>query len=358
MNSRVRLWLTIALPVILVLIVVGVLIFRGSGNSDNSQGNGAKTTAGTQTPQKLTPMKLALDFTPNPNHSGVYAALEKGWYREQGIDLTILPFSQSTFPDTLVATGKADVGIGGTEGVVLDAASNQKIVSIATITAHNESYLVTRADSSIQRPKDLDGKTYGGYGAPYESPIMSSVIQHDGGKGQFKSVTLGTDAIQALNSHQVDFAWVFKLDIVAAEHQGIHLKTFSVTKYGVPDYYSPTFITSQSEIADKADLLHRFMNATARGYEFARTSPQEASQLLIKGAPKGTFPDAKMVDASQQTLSPLYADTGHKWGTQSAQAWQGYVQFILPTGSVKDQANKTVSQIDSAQLFTNQFLPS
>ncbi len=355
MNPRVRLWLTIALPVVVVVIVIAILVLRGTGSTT---GNGAPTQAGTQAPKKMTSMKLALDFTPNPNHTGVYVALENGWYREQGIDLTILPFSQNTFPDTLVSTGKADVGISGTEGVVLDAAANQKVVSIATITSHNKSYLVTRADSSIQRPRDLDGKTYGGYGAPYETPIMSDVIQHDGGKGQFKSVTLGTDAIQALNSHQVDFAWVFKLDIVAAEQQGIHLKAYPVTSYGVPDYYSPTFITSQTEITDKADLLHRFMMATARGYEFARTSPQEAAQLLIKGAPKGTFPDTKLADASQQALSPLYADSGHKWGIQDAQAWQGYVKFILPTGSVKDAANKTVSQIDTAQLFTNQFLPS
>lgn len=355
MNPRVRLWLTIALPVVVVVLVIAVLLLRGTGGNTSSNTN---TASSTKAPQKLTPMKLALDFTPNPNHTGIYVALENGWYRDQGIDLTILPFSQNTFPDTLVGTGKADVGIGGTEGVVLDAAANQKIVSIATVTAHNESYLVTRADAPIQRPRDLDGKTYGGYGAPYETPIMSNVIQHDGGKGAFKSVTLGTDAIQALNSHQVDFAWVFKLDIVAAEHQGIHLKTFAVTNYGVPDYYSPTFITSQTEITNKSDLLRRFMTATARGYEFARLSPQEAAQLLIKGAPQGTFPDPKLVEASQQTLSPLYADAGHKWGIQNAQAWQDYVKFILPTGSVKDAANKTVSQLDSAQLFTNQFLPS
>ncbi len=350
--KRNRLFIILAIVLLLLIIVIG--LWRVESGSNMTGGEATHPSPG-QTAQALTPMKLALDFTPNPNHTGIYVALNKGWYRQQGIDLTILPFSPNAFPDVLVGADKAEVGISGTESVVLDAASHQQILSIATITAHNTSYLVTRADANIQRPRDLDGKIYGGYGAPYEVPIMQKVIQHDGGKGQFKAVTLGTDALQALRSHQVDFAWVFALDIVAAEHDGLHLKKFAVTDYGVPDYYSPTIITSQKEITQHADLLHRFMKATVQGYEFARSHPQEAAQLLIQTAPKGTFPNPDLVVASQQALSPLYADSGQSWGKQNDQAWKQYVQFILPTGSVKDSAGKTVTSLDGP-LYTNQFL--
>lgn len=321
-------------------------------------GNNVSSAPGTKGPQKMTAMKLALDFTPNPNHTGIYVALAKGWYRQQGIDLTILPFSQNTFPDTLVATGKADVGISGTESVVLDDVPGQpQVVSLATIAAHNMSYVVVRDDSPITSPKDLDGKTYGGYGAPYEVPIMQNVIKHAGGNGTFKNVTLGTDAISALRAKQIDFAWVFNLDIVGAERSGLHLRKFAVTDYGVPDYYSPTIISSQTEIQQKPDLLRHFMAATAQGYEFARTHADEAAQVLISQAPKGTFPDTSLVVASQESLSPLYGDPGQKWGVQRASAWQGYTEFILPTGSVKDQAGKVVSSLDANKLYTNQFLP-
>jgi ABC-type nitrate/sulfonate/bicarbonate transport system substrate-binding protein len=345
--KRSRLFIILGIVLLLLILVIG--LWRTGGSN---RGQSAPSSPGQAT---LTPMKLALDFTPNPNHTGIYVALKKGWYRQQGIDLTILPFSPNAFPDVLVGANKADVGISGTESVVLDAAAHQNILSIATITTHNTSYLVTRPDAHIQRPRDLDGKIYGGYGAPYEVPIMQKVIEHDGGKGQFKSVTLGTDALQALRSHQVDFAWVFALDIVAAEQDGFHVQKFAVTDYGVPDYYSPTIITSQKEITLHQDLLHRFMKATAQGYEFARSHPQEAAQFLIQTAPKGTFPNPALVLASQQMLSPLYADKGQPWGKQSEEAWQHYVQFILPTGSVKDASGKTVTHLDGP-LFTNQFL--
>src|SRR5437660_1373916 len=133
-------------------------------------------TTGGQGSQQLTPMTLALDWTPNTNHTGIYVALAKNWYRDQRIDLKLLPYSSSVTPDTLVANGKADVGIGFTEGVVADAAVNQPVVSIAAIIQHNTSALVTLASSGITRPRDLDGKTYGGFGAPYETPVISLVF--------------------------------------------------------------------------------------------------------------------------------------------------------------------------------------
>ncbi|GCE23038.1 ABC transporter substrate-binding protein [Dictyobacter kobayashii] len=356
MKSRTRLYLSIGIPVVIVLLVIGLLVFHSINTNDTAT---TQTTAGSKTSnQKLTPFKVALDFTPNPNHTGIYTALAKGWYKQQGIDVSILPFSQNAFPDVLVASGKADVGISGTESIVLDDASNQNVVSIATITQHNTSYLVTRADALINSPKDLDGKIYGSYGAPYEIPIMSKVIQHAGGKGKFRTITLGTDAISALRSKQIDFAWVFNLDIVGAEHQGLQLKKFAVTDYGVPDYYSPTIVTSKDEIQKNSDLLKRFMQATTQGYEFAKDHPDEAAQLLINTAPKGTFPDNKLVIASQESLSPLYTDGTQKWGFQSDAAWNGYLNFILPTGSVQDQKGKVVEakNLPASALYTNQFI--
>ena len=61
---------------------------------------------------------MALDWTPNTNHTGIYVAQQKGWYREQGIDLQILPYSDADTPEKLVATGQADFGISFEESVV------------------------------------------------------------------------------------------------------------------------------------------------------------------------------------------------------------------------------------------------
>ncbi len=347
MNSRTRLGLSIGLPILLILAVIGAFIVQ-QRSSDTSTAQG---------PQKLTTMQLALDWTPNTNHTGIYVALKNGWYKDQGIDLQLLPSSNVT-PDVLVSSGKADVGISSTESIVADAAANQPVVSIAAIMQHNTSALVTLKSSGITRAGQLDGKIYGGFGAPYENAVVGEIIKHDGGKGTFKNVTLNVDAMQALQSKRVDFAWVFEgWEVIQAQRQGTQLNIFPITDYGVADYYTPNIITSPTEMKQKPDLLRRFMAATVKGYEYARTHVQESAQDLIDVAPKGTFPDTGLVVASQQFLSPRYADTGRKWGMQDASAWHGYPEFILATGGVQDAAGKTVKSLNLDAMYTNQFIP-
>src|SRR5258708_7874533 len=187
MNPRNRLLLSIGLPILLVLLVVSVFFWQ-----QYSTQTASSNTPGTQ---KLTTLKLALDWTPNTNHTGIFVAKAKGWYREEGIDLQLLPFSSNVTPDTMVSLGQADLGISSTESVVADAATGQPVVSIAAILQHNTSALVTLASSGLTRPRDLDGKTYGGFGYSYEPAVISQIIKSDGGKGNFKNVTLDVGAM-------------------------------------------------------------------------------------------------------------------------------------------------------------------
>jgi ABC-type nitrate/sulfonate/bicarbonate transport system substrate-binding protein len=353
MNARVRLLLSVGLPILLIIVVIGAYLIQ----QHSTQPQTGTTSANGQKPQKLTTMTLALDWTPNTNHTGIYVAQQQGWYRDQGIDLKILPYSASVSPDTLVSSGKADVGISSTESIVADQATGQPVVSIAAIIQHNTSALVTLASSGLSRPRDLNGKTYGGFGAPYEPAVVGAIIKHDGGKGVFKNVNLDTGAMDALKAHRIDFVWVFEgVEGVEAQLEGVKLNVFPVTDYGIPDYYTPALITGPKQIKNEADLLHRFMTATTRGYEYARTHVKESAQMLIDGAGKGVFPNPGFVLASQQFNSAHYADTGRKWGLQDASAWQGYPQFMLNAGAVTDASGKPVTKLDLNALYTNQFL--
>ncbi len=349
MNTRTRLLLSLAIPVVLLIVVVSGFFV--------AQHTTAQTGTITIGKRSLTTMTLALDWTPNTNHTGIYVALSKGWYADEGINLKVLPYSANVSPDVLVSSGKADVGISSTEGIVADAATGQLVVSIAAIIQHNTSALVTLAGSGLNRPRDLDGKVYGGFGAPYEGAVVGEIIQHDGGTGKFKNVTLGVDAMQALESHQVDFVWVFEgWEVIQAERQGVKLNVFPITNYGVPDYYTPNIITSPNEIQQKSDLLHRFMAATMKGYDYARSNPQASAQLLIKAVTPGTFPDTGLVVASQQFLSPRYVDPNRKWGWQDAAAWHGYPEFMLNSNGILDASGKPIHSMNFDALYTNQFL--
>src|SRR5260221_4317631 len=214
MNSRARVFASIGIPGLLIIVVVGAFIWQqraaGSGTTGPTQpvSGSVCSSLKSSASQPLTTMRLALDWTPNTNHTGIYVALNQGWYRAEGIDLQLLPYSANVTPDVLVSSGKADVGVGFTEGIVDDAAVNQPVVSISAIAQHNTSALVTLASSGLTRPPHLDGTMYCGFGAAHEGPVVGEVIKNDGGKGQFKNVTLNVEAYETLGAHPTNFFWV------------------------------------------------------------------------------------------------------------------------------------------------------
>lgn len=354
MNRRNRLLLGLGIP-LLLLVIIGALYLRQQIMANPT--NLASVTPTAHCHGQLTPMKFALDWTPNTNHTGIYVAQQKGWYAAQCINLQILPYSANVSSDNLVSSGQAAAGISSTESIVADAAVKQPVVSIAAILQHNTSALVTLASSGLHRPRDLDGKIYGGFGAPYEGAVVGAIIRADGGKGNFKDVTLNIDTMQALETKQIDFAWVFEgWEVIQAQRAGFKLNVFPITSYGIPDYYTPNIISSPREIQQHPDLLRSFMAATAQGYEYARTHPHEAAQMLIAGAGESNFPDQGLVFASQNFLSTHYADAAHKWGMQDAAFWQGYPNFMLQNKAILDASNKPVTALNFGALYTNQFL--
>lgn len=329
---------------VLIIIAGSFFIYNKSGKLLNQ-------------PQKLTTVTVALDWTPNTNHTGIYVALSKGIYKGVGLNVKILPYSSNASPDVLITNGKADVGIGATEGVLADAATGNPVVSIAAIVQHNTSGFITLADSGINSPKDFDNKIYGGGGSPSESAVVGAIIKKDGGAGIFKNVTLDVDAMQALESKKVDFVWVFEgWEVIQAKRLGYKVKYFPSIAYGIADYYTPVIIASPKTIKEKSAVLKKFMEATAKGYEYARVHPNEAASILISSNPKGTFADTGFILESQKFLSSHYADPSRKWGWQDKESWHSYPQFLIDSKAVLDNNGKPVEKLDLDKLYTNEFL--
>lgn len=337
---------------IFILIILSVAIITWVFVSQNNFGATKKTT------EKLTPFTVVLDWTPNTNHTGMYVALAKSWYKEKGLDVTILPYASGASPDVLITSGKADVGVSSTEGVVASAAGGNPVVSIAAIMQHNTSGFMARRDAGITTPKDLDGKLYGGWGTPIESAILKTIITKDGGKATYKDVSVDVAAMEALRNKQIDFFWVFEgWEVIQAKEQGLDVVYFPSLAYGIPDYYTPVLMTGQKQIKEKPELLKKFMQATAKGYNYASSYPKESAQILIDTAPKGTFPETKFIFASQEFVSAQYVDKGKPWGAQDKKAWREYPQFIIDAGGALDKNSKPIKALDFSTLYTNNFLP-
>ena len=343
-RSRIRLAMTLA-------GVIAVLVFAaGCGGDDDG---------GTSSAASLQTVKLQLDWTPNTNHIGIYIALAKGWYKEAGIDLQILPYGD-TNPDAVVANGNADVAVSFPANVIFSRAAGLKLTSIASVLQSNPTALTVLADSDIQSPKDFDGKTYAGFGLPYEVPQIRTVIIADGGKGDFEVATLDTAAYEALYNHRADFTEMFMTwEGIEADLRGIKIRSFKYSDYGVPDFPGVVLTARTADVDSGSPKLKKFLEVTQRGYQFAAENPDEASQIFLDYLPDA-FPEPELVKRSTQALTSYFVADGKPWGDQNAGDWKAYTDWFFEQGIVKDSNDKVIESEDAlpgGPLFSNDLLP-
>lgn len=334
------------------LALAGALVLLlGACSSDSKD---AKSEGG------RTSVTIALDWVPNTNHTGVFVAKQQGWYEQEGLDVTILPYAEGSAPDVQVAAGRADFGFSFAEAVTMARAANRPVVSLATVIQKNTSAFVTLKDSGLDRPAKLEGKRYAGFGAPFEEPVIDTVLTCDGAaNGRIQNITTNVFGFQALQAKQADFVWIFMgWEGVAAKRQNVQLNVMPPIDFCVPNYYSPVIIANEKTLKDKPDVVRRFMKATTRGYDLATGNPDEAADLLIKAAPPGSFPDPALVKESAQWLAPKYKEGKSRWGEQDLQVWTDFPRFMVKSGRLKNGDGATVTaDLNYAAFFTNDYLP-
>lgn len=303
-------------------------------------------------------VQVQLDWTPNTNHFGIYVALAQGWYKDAGLDVEVLPYTDVN-PDLIVANGKADVGISFPANVIFSRASGLDVVSIAGVLQSSVTEIAVLDSSGILRPRDLDGKTYAGFGLPYEQALIRTVITADGGKGDFKSVTLSTAAYEALYNGRADFTEIYTTwEGIEAQLKGVKLRTFRYDQYGVPDFPGVLLVASQSRLDKNEEKLRRFLEVTRRGYEFAVQQPQAAAQLMLAYLPSETFPEPEQLKRSADLIAKSLLAPDGRWGMQDPAKWNAYTAWLVGSGAVTDDRGNVVRDIRAGDLFTNRLMQS
>ena len=306
-------------------------------------------------------VRLALDWTPNTNHTGFYVARANGWYDDAFVRLEILPYT-GTAPEALVAAGQAECGISFGDALTFAAAAGAPLRSVMAILQHTASEIAVLGSSLFERPRDLDGATYAGFGYPNEEPTVRSVIVADGGSGLFETVTLDSAAYEALYAGRADFTIVFTAwEGVEAELRGIELRTFRFADYGFPDFYQVVLACDSRWLDARPDLAARFVEATVKGFEAAALDPEGAAATLV-GENPGVFdaaPELPRESALFLSRGDYLVDEAGRVGFQTLEQWRGYSGFLYDEGLLTgpDGAPLTTPP-DYASLFTNDFLPS
>ncbi|KIQ15178.1 ABC transporter permease [Rhodococcus sp. MEB064] len=303
-------------------------------------------------------IRFALDWTPNTNHTGLFVAEQEGYFADAGLNVEILPYN-STSPDTLIDSGNAEFGISFQSSATYARAAGAKVTSVMAPLQHWATGIGVRADRpDIGSPRNLDGRTYAGFGDAGESASLEQVIRNDGGTGKFETVVLGTSAYEAVYSGTADFTVsYFAWEGLEAEHAGTPMKYFDYTDYGFPDSYAIVVDGGDDWMAEHPDEARKFVQALQKGYQKAADDPDAGARDLIAANP-GAFTDEDLVYESQKMLADKYMlDENGRVGTQTLERWTGYSKFLFDAGVLAGPDGSPVtSEPDWSTYFTNEYL--
>ncbi len=304
-------------------------------------------------------LSVALDWTPNTNHVGLYVAQSQGWFDDAGLDVDILPYTD-TSSGTLIAAGVAEFGILSAVGFHSQRAIGADMTAVMAVVQHETGRVVFNGDrDDIQRPADLDGKIYAGFGSAWENALIATIIRNDGGTGVFDTVTLGTSAYEALANGSVDFSlevstWEGVNSVLLNRPQ----RAFRYADYGVPDQHTTFLGGNGTWLAQNPEIARAFVQAAQRGYDFAANNPREAANILIAET-AGMLTNPDLVRASMEALvaGGYLQDPDEPTGLIDAAMFADITGFLFDAGIMRGEDGRPLDVMpDVSHWFTNAYL--
>ena len=277
-----------------------------SASAEAAEENKAEASSVSSDAGEKEDVTVILDYVANTNHTGMYVALDQGYYEEEGLNVNIVEPTEGATA-TLVAVGKGDFGISYQEDVTVALTSKEAlpIKAIATLIQHNTSGFVTYADKEITSPKDFEGKTYAGWGGPGEEAVLKAVMTQAGADFfKLNMVISDGSGFEALKD-KVDIMWFFEgWDNVKCKLNDFPINYMELRQLDERlDYYTPVIIANDDTLKNKPEMVKKFLSATEKGYRYAIENPDESAEILQKYAPDY---DLEMLKMSQEYLSGKY----------------------------------------------------
>jgi putative hydroxymethylpyrimidine transport system substrate-binding protein len=296
-------------------------------------------------------MTVTLDWTPNPDHVGIYDAQDTGLFARAGLDVTIRSPSDPTAPLKLVGVGKSDLAVSYEQELFFAAAKKLPVVAVAAVVPQPLNSFMA-IEPGLHSLRDLRGKTIGITGAPSDYATLDTALHSVGlTRTQLKVVTVGYNLLPALLAHRVDaILGVYRnVEGIQLQLRGLHPTIIPVDQAGVPSYDELVLVANKTRLHDDPQYrsaVKRFVGVFLAGTADARSNPSRALAIMKKvTASNPTF----LARAVPATLRLLAGSKGI--GCLSVDAWQRFGAWMHTTNLLK-------TPIAAAQVVTPSFLPS
>jgi putative hydroxymethylpyrimidine transport system substrate-binding protein len=298
------------------------LVLAGCGSKQET------ITAPARSAQSLT---LMLDWFPNADHVGIYRALAEGDFARAGLNVHVQVPSDPAAPLRLVAAGRVDMAISYEPELLLARDRSQPLVSVAALVQQPLTSIVSVGSQRIHSPRDLRGKTVGDAGIAYQHAYLRTILAHAGVPAKsVKELGVGSNLVPAMVSNRVNatLGAYWNYEAIQLAQLGKKPNVIRMNQAGVPNYDELVLVVRETTLQRQPDLVRRFVQALARGYQSVRRDPAAGVASLLKANP-GL--DSKLQRASVQATLPSFfpANPSQPWGWQDPVQWSSYGQWML-----------------------------
>ncbi|HEX9343074.1 MAG TPA: ABC transporter substrate-binding protein [Actinomycetota bacterium] len=331
----------------LVLAATLAVALAACGNSPARQAQAGARPGQTQ-------VALSLDWTPNPDHVGLYYAQSKGLFQQAGLTVRMRAPSDPSAPLKLVALRKADLAISYEPDLFFAAAKHLPVTAVASVIPVPLNSLIALPSSGITTPASLKGRKVGITGIPSDDAILQTLERSAGlSHGDVTPVSVGYNLVPALLSHKVDAILGGYRNVEAiqiAQQTGRAPVTLPVDRLGVPSYDELVLVANTTRLRGDpayATTVRRFITAMLAGASAARADQPAAVTAMTRA----TTYTPKFLQASVPTTLTLLTPPDRPIGCLDQSAWQRYGDWMHTTGLLP-------TAISATTVMTTAYLPS
>ena len=332
-----------SLAVVLAILLAGAALAGCGEKSEPAAG----TSKG-----DLQPFTVILDYFPNADHAGIYAAQAAGEYQKAGLEVKIQAPPDPAAPLRLLQAGRADLAISYEPELMLARDKGADLVSVGALVQKPLTSVMAIAGSGVRRVQDLKGKRVGTAGIPYQSAYLKTILQKAGvDPASVKETNVGFNLVPAMLSRKVDatLGAFWNYEGVDLEQRRKRPTIMRMEELGVPTYAELVLVTRRQQLDEQgASKVRRFLQATARGQQQLQRDPNPGIDALLKANPDL---ERKLQAAAVKATLPVFLPGDDKpFGWQDPAEWRAYGEWM--------SANKLLTRPQNgARALTNEFLP-